>query len=167
MSLDTITRESFKTFKGKDLLHLVMANLENAIKRVCEHAEVELVIKRTATKGVHELGECEAERVVEYFRPVAASSDRTHVEIRKEFSWGVAHSNRKAYCRSFCDLSFYQLAVSWDGVVSCCCNDITYDLAIGRIGPGGDTLHDILDGQRRNAVLKAFLGRESKSFPQA
>ncbi|MBM4328841.1 MAG: radical SAM protein [Deltaproteobacteria bacterium] len=164
VSLDTMDGERYSKFKGKDLLPLVMQNIAYAIHATKNHKDFELIIKCTRSHDIYGLQQDEVEEIVSYFSDAAAESSNIHVEIRDEFSWAGSDRQDVAPRTRPCELPFYQLVISCEGVVSACCNDINYGLEIGRLSPGGDTLNSIAHGERLQRLRRLVLARDFDSL---
>jgi len=164
VSLDTMDRERYSKFKGKDLLPLVMQNIEYAINATKKHKDFEFIIKCTRSHDIYGLQEDEVEEIVSYFSDEAAESSNIHVEIRDEFSWAVPDREGAVPRTRRCELPFYQLVVSCEGVVSACCSDINYGLELGRLSPGGEALSAIIHGERLRRIRQLVLARDFASL---
>ncbi len=166
VSVDTLSLERYKDIKKSDRLPKLLANVDDAVAHIATHSSpVQFNIKCVEPRGFHGLEHEDSNSVIERFRSVAESSDRVHVHICNEFSW---YSDGKEQeipkINKPCEMPFYQIAINYDGVVSACCLDITYNLVIGKIGDG-QSFDDIVESRALKDIRLAHLSGDLESLP--
>lgn len=167
VSLDTARPLQYQNFKGSNKLDTVLDNIFNAIEVISSiHKPVVLNIKCTLPGGYHGLSDEDMESVLLLFEKHTRHSEKIHIYFLKEFSW---YTKNKTHLLTpdhrLCDLPFFQVAIHYDGVVSACCIDINYDLAMGKITSSETSLLEILHSERLKSIREIHLSGNLETLP--
>lgn len=166
VSLDTARVQKYKSFTGSDKLDIVLDNIFYAIEVVSSQKRVvNLQIKCTLQNGCHGISEDDTESVMLLLKKYAENSDRIHICFTNEFNWYT--KNKESFLKAdhrLCDLIFYQVAIHYDGMVSCCCIDTNYDLTLGKL-TDSVSLKEMLKGEKLREFRKIHLCGNLDQFP--
>ncbi|MDD2850940.1 MAG: radical SAM/SPASM domain-containing protein [Desulfuromonadaceae bacterium] len=166
ISLDTAKRGKYASFKGSDKLDTVLDNIVNAIEVISSHKrKLSLQIKCTIQTGIHGISESDTDSVMLLFKKHAENSERIHIYFLNEFNWYtkskeiILHADHR-----LCDLLFYQVAIHYDGIVSCCCIDTNYDMTLGKL-TDSVSLKEMLNGEKLCKFRKIHLSGNLDPLP--
>ena len=166
VSHETVSRQRYAEFMGADHLEAVMTNVSNAIAKIKNGTDIQLIIKTTQLKNATSEDKFYLDELIEHYKPVAEYSNRIHISINPEWSWvsGQVDEAKPKELRC-CDMPFYMAVLHCDGRVSCCCVDNIGSLVIGKIDKEGDSLSEILKGTRLKKIREAHLNGSFGSMP--
>lgn len=175
VSLDTLNRELYKKSKGKDLLPVVLDNIQYAINRVLQSPTptISLVIKCASVgkNNICDLTDDDMHEIIDKYREVAADSQHVHIKVVpvvEVMNGLIRASSQRGQDRvenhAPCEMPFYMIYIQYDGTVSCCCSDVIDALKIGRIGPD-HSLKDILRGPRLRRIREIHLSGNLDQIP--
>jgi len=149
VSLDRLDRKSYLEFKGKDFFDQVMGNIMYAFKNT--PPDVSFSVRFSILGNQDDL----INDATEYFRKHVENSPNLHLEFRRVIEWPDPSKTSAMINNEPCELPFYQIAVSFDGIVTCCCADITNSLIIGNLKD--NTLDEIVNGKELLRIKKTML----------
>jgi radical SAM protein with 4Fe4S-binding SPASM domain len=168
LSLDTLSREKYRLFKGKDLLPQLLENIQHAIDIVeASDTDLDFEIKCVKAQGNYSITDEDSDNIINHFRRHAEKSSRVHVLIAKEITWYTKSKQETIPPdHSPCELPFYQVAINYDGSVSPCATDITKSLDLGCIvGRSKQHLVDIMNSEKLRYIRKKHLSEELDDIP--
>lgn len=156
MSVDAVRPETFLKVKGKDLLHVVEANVEKFLKRRDELGSTCWI--RVKILGTDDLGD-EWDLFRERWEGLA---DEVQMQRIHNFAGGLDF-NREDPDRYACEFPFYSTAVNWDGTVTICHRDFNNTDVFGNVND--QTLREIYTGEKYVRYLKALASNDESGLP--
>ena len=166
VSLDVANTESYAELKGKDLLHSVLRNIDNAIEFfVEERPRCELFIKCAVP---HEAGKygftgAEMKSVIDRYKSRAYESSNVHIKKMPIVTLLDGMDEQEVQYNSPCEIPFYSIFVQFDGTVTVCCADIKRSLKIGDITK--QDLQSILRSEQLRHIRKCHLAGKLEKLP--
>ena len=98
---------------------------------------------------------------------VPLSGAGQHIEIVPEYKWASYTLVEKSRLNhTVCETPFHQILINFDGNISCCCQDASYSLLIGRLSMEDElSFTDIMNGEKLFNIRETILSGNLKKLP--
>ncbi|MHA1567946.1 MAG: radical SAM/SPASM domain-containing protein [Alphaproteobacteria bacterium] len=159
LSVDGVNKETYEAVRPGEPYETVEANVERLLtakrQRGAKRPAVELQILLMRQT------EDEVEDFCERWAPLLSANDRILIKEADTFGGQVddlrvtEHQRREPVDRFACRQLWKDLSIGWDGLVTVCCKDVLYKLALGNART--DRLVDLWQSKRWNGIRRLHL----------